>query len=119
MSIDLRSFDQDNDVINITTYVPSKHDRGYHVPIAFLNSHSTVFPKELKNYVCDALNKGGIRHLWLDDPNSYGLPCRVLRNGQPWQKGKIVISINFIPDPPPEIQDEEVTDELSSIREQI
>lgn len=115
---DIRDFDQENDVINITTYIPSKHGRGYSVPVAFLNNHSTIFPKELKNYVCEALNKGGIRHLWLDEPNSYGLPCRVMRNGKPWQKGKIVISLNFIPDPPDEIVNTEELNELDQLRQQ-
>jgi hypothetical protein len=27
-----------------------------------------------------------------------GVPCEVLRPGEPWQKGKVTISLHFIPD---------------------
>lgn len=114
---DIRNFDPDNDVINVTTYIPSKHGKGYSVPTAFLNGQTTLFPKELKNHLRQALSKAGVAHLWIDNPNEYALPCRVMRNGQPWQKGKIVISVNFIPDPPDEPIKTDDQDELNELRQ--
>jgi hypothetical protein len=50
------------------------------------------------------LNKGGVASL------STGLVCRLMRVDQPkWQKGKLKLTLEFIPDEPPQ-------DELSSIR---
>lgn len=118
MSIDIRSFDPDNDVINVITYIPSKqaHGKGQSIPCTFLNGQTTLFPKELKNHLYQALYKSGVNHLWIDNPNECALPCRVMRNGQPWQKGKIVISINFIPDPPDEPVETDDRSELDELR---
>ena len=120
MSIDIRSFDPDNDVINVITYIPSEHlgGRGQSIPCTFLNGQTTLFPKELRNHLDQALSKSGVGHLWIDSPTELALPCRVMRTGQAWQKGKIVISVNFSPDPIPELQPEDVTNELNIIRDQ-
>lgn len=120
MSVDIRSFDPDNDVINVITYMPSKqaHGKGQSIPCTFLNGQTTLFPKELKNHLYQALYKSGVSHLWIDNPSEDALPCRVMRNGQPWQKGKIVISVEFIPDPIPDLESEQVKDELNVIRDQ-
>ncbi len=118
MSIDIRSFEPDNDVINVLAYVPPKdlRGKGEHIPCAFLDGKTTLFPKELKHCLYQALSKSGVSHLWINNPSDRALPCRVMRSGQPWQKGKIVISINFIPDPPDEPVNTDSQNELDELR---
>lgn len=95
VAIDVKDFDQDNDVIEITP------NRG---STDFLEGKYICLPKNLLGVVYQCLNKGGVASL------STGLVCRLMRVDQPkWQKGKLKLTLEFIPDEPPQ-------DELSSIR---
>ena len=101
-------FDQEDDVINLTTSIPptqsnyttAKGTVVFRNDIAlntnFLNGKTTLSPREFSRLLLQALSKGDLAHVWSDN----GMPCRVIQNSQPWQNGKIVISVEFIPDQP-------------------
>ena len=101
--MDVKDFDQDNDIIEIT-------DSGSST--VFLEGKYICLPKNLLGVVYQCLIKGGVATLF-----NTGLVCRLMRVDQPkWQKGKLKLTLEFIPDEPP--QDESLQDELSSIRNQ-
>lgn len=104
MSIDIRDLNQDNDVIEITL------SRGN---TDFLEGKNICLPKNLLSLIYDkCLIKAGIATLFTS-----GLTCRLMRIDQPkWQKGKLKLKLEFIPDELP--QDAEPQDELSIIRSQ-
>jgi hypothetical protein len=92
---DLNKYD---DVVNVT----DNRNCG------FMEGKTTVFVNELMNLVQNCLAKGDIRSLRED----VGLECRLLQtNKGKWQKGKLMLRLEFISDEPLE------TDELEQIRQ--
>jgi hypothetical protein len=121
MKVNINEFSQDDDIISFLTSTPPVFSHGSHRSVAkggtslntnFLGGKTTLFPKEFSCLLHQALAKGDLTHVLSDS----GMPCRVMRGGQPWQKGKIVISVNFVPDPPDEPLQTDVLNELDELR---
>ena len=75
----------------------------------FLEGKRIFTANDLFQSIWSALTKGKIAQLM----NS-GLACRVMTaNKEGWQKGRLVMKLEFIPD----LQPEEVADELNIIRD--
>lgn len=87
--MDIRGFDSDNDILHILHKSEIVH------------GDTKLFPSELIQYFCNALKLGGLLDLWgsFDEDPDIGMPCRYLKNGHTWQKGRVVIKIEFVPDP--------------------
>jgi hypothetical protein len=109
--LDVKDLDQQDDVINFITSIQGATNNLRDIirpNINLLSGKTTLPPREFCDLLTQALSKGDITHLW-----NTGMPCRVMRNGKPWQKGKMVISVEFIPDLP---DDPIKTDELDELR---
>ena len=92
----LEDFDKFNDIFEIDTkrFMPT-----------FLDGKRIFAANDLFQSIWSALTKGKIAQLM----NS-GLACRVMTaNKEGWQKGRLVMKLEFIPD----LQPEEVADELN------
>lgn len=95
--INLRDLNKDDDLIHVT----ATRD------VVFLNNQFNYFVKEILNVAKVGIGKGLIGVLNED----MGLECRLLQveKGK-WQKGKLVLTLQFIPD------ETDSTDEISDIR---
>ena len=76
--------------------------------IVFLNGQQTFFVKEIKEIAKNGLQRGSISPLKED----VGLECRLLKSGGKWQKGKLVLTLQFIPD---EVKSEDEINARNSI----
>lgn len=109
--MDLNEFDEHNDIFDIKTFLapsPNSSNKAIQIKVDFLNGKTTVFPYELKRVLSDALSKGGINHLWQEREGGHALPCRVLQDGKPWRKGKIIIKVEFVEDEEPLLPENEL-----------
>ena len=66
-----------------------------------LISHSTYTIQEFLDKLGDNIGRNK-KEKWLDE----GVPCKMLSPNQQWQKGKIKICLEFIPDKPESILDD-------------
>ncbi|NUN66349.1 hypothetical protein HCU40_16715 [Pseudanabaena biceps] len=99
---ELKDFDQHNDIFEITDRIPE-----------CLQGKRVLSANDLLQTLRSAL--GAKTGSFLDS----GVPCRVMAADKAgWQKGRMVIKLEFVPDPLPELQDKQIADELSSIRNQ-
>jgi len=85
----------------------SKYDDVVHLTdgrnSGFMEGKTTVFVGELINAVQNCLSKGGIRSLAED----ISLQCRILQSNQgKWQKGKLILRFEFVPDESPKTENE-------------
>ncbi|TVQ17648.1 MAG: KGK domain-containing protein [Leptolyngbya sp. DLM2.Bin15] len=77
---------ESEDVISVST------------PNQLLINHNTFTVAELTSRLAQQLNiRDEKRKGWIDQ----GVPCRVLRSGQTWQRGSIRIRLEFVPNPDP------------------
>ena len=100
----LEDFDKFNDIFEIDTkrFMPT-----------FLDGKRIFAANDLFQSIWSALTKGGVTELMHS-----GLECRVvIADKTGWQKGRLVMKLEFVPDPIPELQPEEVTNELNIIRD--
>ncbi|NMF59513.1 KGK domain-containing protein [Pseudanabaena yagii] len=101
MAINIKHLDQENDVIEI---FPAGSDT------IFLENKYIRLPKDLLALIYQCVVKGSVGTLF-----STGLPARLMKVDQPkWQKGRVEITIEFIPDET--LEEEMPQDELSSLR---
>jgi hypothetical protein len=106
MAINIKDLDQTNDIIDIP------YSRG---DTAFLQGKNIYLPRDILSLISSILgsSQSGLQPLFDRE-----IPCRVMMvDKAKWQKGKLKLTLEFIPDEPP--QDESPQDELSSIRNQI
>lgn len=86
-------------------------------PNQLLINHNTFTVAELTNRLAQQLNiRDEKRKGWIDQ----GVPCRVLRSGQTWQRGSIRIRLEFLPnpeDPSPEPSDATESSPLDHFRQ--
>lgn len=86
-------FDKFNDVFEIERVKPFPE---------FLENKRVFTANDLFQSIWSALTKGKVTGLM-----NAGIECRVMAAGKAgWQKGRLVMKLEFIPDPIPEIQDE-------------
>lgn len=84
---DIKKLDLENDIIDLTERNNS---------VSFVGGKFTLFPKELIQIFANCLEKAGLSTLFYN-----GVLCRVMttdKNG--WQKGRLKITVEFIPDEP-------------------
>ncbi len=103
MTINVKNLDQLNDVIEIP------YSRGN---TDFLEGKSIFLPRDLLSVIYQCVSKGGLTALFDRE-----IICRLMvADKAKWQKGRLKLTLEFIPDEPP--QDATPQDELSSIRNQ-
>jgi hypothetical protein len=103
--MNIKDLDQLNDIIDIP------YSRG---DTDFLQGKNICLPRDLLSFISDLLGKSnsGLQPLFNRE-----IPCRVMIvDKAKWQKGKLKLTLEFIPDETPE--DTTPQDELSSIRNQ-
>lgn len=87
--ISFNEFDKSNDVFEVERVKPFPE---------FLNGKWIFTANDLYQAIWTGLTKGNLTNLMHS-----GLSCRVMTaNKATWQKGKLVIRLEFVPDPPDE-----------------
>lgn len=86
--IDIKSLDLENDIVDFTERNSSA---------SFVSGKYTLFPKDLISILATCMEKAGLSTMF-----SSGVLCRIMttdKNG--WQKGRLKVIIQFVPDEEP------------------
>lgn len=86
--IDIKNLDLENDIIDLTERNNSAN---------FVGGKYTLFPKDLITILTTCMERAGLSTMF-----SSGVLCRIMttdKNG--WQKGRLKVIIQFVPDEEP------------------